>query len=94
MEVERAAAADPRVRAALEGIETSNRDILARYPAAAFKAGLLARLEDAEDGASLRHARRRLFAAPASSWNRALVIASASAVLVLAAVLIIPRIKG
>jgi hypothetical protein len=94
VEVERAAAVDPRVRAALEGIETSNRDILERYPAAGFKAGLLARLEGAEDGASLRHARRRLFAATASHWSRALIIASASAVLVLAAVLIIPRIKG
>lgn len=92
-EVERAAAADPRVRAALDGIESSNRDILARYPAAAFKAGLLARLKNAKDGASVR-ARRRLFTAPASFWNRALVVASASAVLVLAAVLIIPAIKG
>jgi hypothetical protein len=92
-EVERAAAADLRVRASLDGIESSNRAILARYPAAAFKAGLLARLKDAEDGAPARE-RRRLFPALDSPWKRSFAFVSAAAVLVLAAVLIGPRIKG
>jgi hypothetical protein len=78
-EVERAAAADPRVRAALDGLGASSRDILARYPAADFKARLIARLREAE--------------APRFSWKRWAVFASAGAALVLAAVLIAPRIR-
>jgi hypothetical protein len=78
-EVERAAAADPRVRSAIEGLEASNRDILARYPAASFKARLLDRLKDAES--------------PVRSWNRWAAFAAAGAALVLAAVLIVPRIR-
>jgi len=80
-EVGRAAAAEPRVRAALEGLEASNRDILARYPAAAFKAGLLARLEE-ERKTAAAGSRRKLWVA----------LASATA-LVLAVVLVVPRIK-
>ena len=91
--VDRASAADPRVRAALEAIESSNRDILARYPAAAFKAGLLARLEAAKERTAVRE-RRHLFPAAGSRGMRWAAFASAASVLVLAAVLVIPRIKG
>lgn len=78
-EVERAAAADPCVRAALDGLGASSRDILARYPAADFKARLLARLREAD--------------APRLTWRRWTAFAAAGAALVLAAVLIVPRIK-
>ncbi|MDH4198712.1 MAG: hypothetical protein OEW05_14950, partial [Candidatus Aminicenantes bacterium] len=92
-EVERTAAADPRVRAAVGGIASSNRDILALYPPAAFKAGLLARLKDAEVLRPDRE-RRRLFPALGLSWRRGLAVASASAALVLAAIVAVPWIKG
>ena len=91
-EVERAAASNSRVRAVLDGIASSNRAILALYPPAFVKAGLLARLNPVEERAPVR--RRRLFPAMAFPATRALVFASASAALILAAVLVIPWIKG
>ncbi len=92
-EVERAAAADVRVRAALDGIASSNRDILALYPPAAFKAGLLARVKDAE-GLTPDREPRRSFPALGLSWRRALAVATASAALVLAVIVAVPWIKG
>jgi len=77
-EVERAAAADPSVRSAIEGLTASNREILARYPAAAVKDALLARRTEAK--------------ASDAPWKRWPVLAFAGAALVLAAVLITPRI--
>ena len=77
-EIERAAAADPRVRSALVALEASNRDILARYPAPRFKARLLDRLKEEE--------------ATTPSWKRWAVAASAAAAVVLAVVLIGPRL--
>jgi len=78
-EVERAAVTDPRVRSAIAGLETSNRDILARYPAASFKARLLDRLKAAQ--------------APAPAWTRWAVLASTVAALVLAVILIGPKFR-
>jgi hypothetical protein len=78
-EVEQAASADPRLRSTIDALEASNRDILARYPAASFKAGLLDRLRDAER--------------PSPSWRRWTAFAAAGATLVLAAVLVAPRVK-
>jgi len=92
-EVERAAAADSRVRAALDEIASSNRDILALYPPAAFKDGLLARLKDRE-GLTPDRERRRFFPAPGFSWRRGLAVATASVALALALIVVIPRIKG
>jgi hypothetical protein len=77
--VERAAAADPRIREALTALEGSSRDILARYPAASFKARLLERLEDTTG--------------PAPIWMRWAVPVSAAAVLVVAVVLVGPKIR-
>ena len=79
-EVERAAATDPCVRSALDGLEASNRDILARYPAANFKVRLLDRLKEAETPVL-------------PWWKRWAAYAAAGAVLVLAAVLVAPRIR-
>jgi hypothetical protein len=78
-EVERAAAVDPGLRAAIDALEGSNRDILARYPAEDFKARLLARME--EGGV----------AAPA--WKRWAWLAPAAAALVLAVVLVGPKLE-
>jgi hypothetical protein len=78
-EVERAAAADPRLRSAIDALEASNRDILARYPAASFKAGLLDRLREGE--------------APRPTWRRRTAFAAACAALVLAAILVAPRVR-
>lgn len=78
-EVERAAAADPRVRSAIEVLEASNRDILARYTAASFKARLLDRLKEAE--------------APVPSWRRWTAFAAAASALVLAVILVAPKIR-
>ena len=92
-EVERAATVDPRVRAALDAIDSSNRAILARYPAEDFKSGLLSRLEAAEGGAP--GLGRRFFPERlAFPWKRSLAFASVAAALVIAAVLIVPGIKG
>lgn len=92
-EVERAAAADARVRSALSEIASSNRDILALYPPADFKDRLLARLKD-DGGPAQDRERRRSVPARGFSWRRGLAVASASAVLILAAVVGIPRIRG
>jgi hypothetical protein len=73
-EVERAAAADPRLRTAIEALEASNRDILARFPVADFKTGLLARLEEGE--------------AHEPVWERWAWLVPAAAALVLAVVLV------
>jgi hypothetical protein len=78
-EVERAAAADPCLRSAIAALEVSNRDILARYPATDFRARLLARLEGTP--------------APAPVWKRWAWLAPAAAALVLAAVLVGPRLR-
>lgn len=94
VEIERAAAADSDIRAALDRLASSNRDILARYSAPAFKARLLARLGDAEDAAPGRPGRLNFLAAPAFRWKRPLAIVSASAAFVLAAALIIPGLRG
>jgi len=92
-EVERAAAVDSRVRAALDTIDASNLAIIARYPAADFKSALLSRLEVAEVGKPGR-GRRRLFPAlVAFPWRRGLAVTAAAAVLVIAAVLVVPGIK-
>jgi hypothetical protein len=93
-EVERAAAVDPRVRAALDAIDSSNRAILARYPAEDFKSGLLSRLEDEEGGAPGREGRRSSPERSSFPWKRFLAIASAASALAIAAVLIVPGIKG
>jgi hypothetical protein len=76
--VERAAAADPGLRSAIEALEASNQDILARYPAADFKARLLARQEEG--------------GVPAPGWRRWVWLAPAAAALVLAAVLVGPKL--
>jgi hypothetical protein len=78
-EVERAAAADHRIRAALAALEGSSRDILARYPAASFKARLFERSKDTT--------------APAGSWTRWAFRVSAAAALVLAVFLVGPKIR-
>jgi hypothetical protein len=78
-EVDRAAAADARVRAALTDLEGSNRDILARYPAPSFKARLFDRLEDRTS--------------PAPKWPRWAVPVSAAAALVLALLWIGPQFR-
>lgn len=78
-DVERTAAADPRVRSAIEGLEASNREILARYPAASFKARLLERWSENQ--------------APRPSWMRWTAFAAAGAAFVLAAVLVVPRVR-
>jgi hypothetical protein len=93
-EVARAAAVDPRVRAALDAIDSSNRAILARYPAEDFKSGLLSRLETAEGGAPGLGRRRFFPERIAFPWKRSLAFASAAAALLIAAVLIVPGIKG
>jgi hypothetical protein len=85
-------ASDPRVRTAVDSLKASNREILQRYPAAAFKAGLLARSRAAEEGVSGGGRRRLLPAAAASPWTRLIALASAAAALVLLAVLILPRV--
>ncbi len=93
-EVERVAAADLRVRASLDGIESSNRDILARYPAAAFKAGLLARLRDAEAGpVPLSEGLRLNPYRVACPRRRPLAFVPFAVALILAAILIGPKIK-
>lgn len=77
-EVERTAAADPRLRSAIEALAASDRELLARYPAADFRARLLARIEEAP--------------APASRWRLWAWLAPAAAALVLAAVLVGPKL--
>ena len=47
-EVARAAAADPSVRAALDGLRASDREILACYPAADIMAALIGRRNGAD----------------------------------------------
>jgi len=78
-EVERAAAADPGVQVSLDVLRASNRDILARYPAADFVAALLESRKRAK--------------APVPTWKRWTVLASAGAALVLAVILLVPRIR-
>jgi anti-sigma-K factor RskA len=86
-------ASDPRVRMAVDGLEASNREILQRYPAAAFKTGLLVRMRAAEEEAPGQRRRRLFPAARADSWRKILAFASAAAVLVFLAVLILPSVK-
>ncbi len=90
--VGRAASSDPKVRAALDGLERSNREILAQYPPAAFAERLLSLLKDPGGRPSAAWA-RRLFAAPGIQGRRILAVASAAAV-VLAVVLTVPRIRN
>jgi hypothetical protein len=78
-EVERAAAADPGLRSAIDALEVSNRDILSRYPAEDFKARLLARADETPAHAPL--------------WRRWAWLAPAAAALVLAAVLVGPKLE-
>ncbi len=73
------AAVDPRIRGAVADIEASNRDILARYPPPAVKAGILARLQTKG-----RRSEARALRSPRTGWLVPVTTAAAALALLLA----------
>lgn len=80
--IDELASSDPALRAALEAIGASNRDILSLYPPASVKADLLARMSGT---------RRRTI--PAFSPRRMLILSSALAAALAFLILIHPGLK-
>ncbi len=87
-EIRRRISTDPALRAALENIKSSNRDILSLYPAPVMKEAILKRLDDepSRPAPEERRVSSRLF-------RRIFYISSALASALVLLILIVPGIK-